>query len=357
MQTHYQDSERKALDTERPDHGRPRMGIALRMALFDAAETVFGPDPGLIRLKMASRGVLSAAITMTILLLATNAASRGELTAIALGFMVSIISNIAVRDAEPAQQALTLALLALPALGSIALASYLSRWPWLGDIAFVAVATLASLARAIGPRGMAIGFVAFIVYFVGEIIHPPLAAMPMLAVGIGLGLAASALMRFAILPDNGVATMRHVAWHLRRRVARLLAEAADMLARERSAARLRHRMHVELARLNDTLMIADQQIGDIARLQEANALRDRALAVELAAERVLRIASGGQAEDREGNCARLNSLAHRLRAGQLPAPRSGPHPVQAPDRYRRAPLGAALDALESALASLEQATP
>jgi hypothetical protein len=356
MQTHYQETGQEGGDAEHSGHRRLPTAIAMRMALFDAAEAIFGPDPGLIRLKLASRAVFSAAFTMTVLLLVTNAASRGEVTAIALGFMVAIISNIAVRDEQPAQQAVTLALLALPALGAIALASYLSNWPWLGDMTFVAVATLASLARMFGPRGMAVGFVAFIVYFIGEIIHPPLADMPLLTLGIGLGLATSALMRFAILPDNALATMHHVAWHLRRRVARILAEAAGMLAQERSSAPLRKRMHGELARLNDTLVIADQQIGDLGRVQEVNALRDRALAVELAAERVLRIAGGGRAEDREGNSARLGALAHRLRTGQLPAARSGPEPAEAPDRYHRAPLGAALDALESALAGLEQAT-
>lgn len=329
----------------------------LLMATSDVLERAFGPDPGLIRLRMACRAILAGAASLAVLLPATGGASHKAIAAIALAFMLGIISSVAVRDRERVQQALTFALLPPSALGAVALSSYLSSWPWAADLGFVIVATAVASTRTLGPRGTALGMVAFIGYFMGEIMHVPVRAMPLLALGIGVGLGASAFMRFLVLPEDPKATLRHVARHLRRRVSRVLSQSARMLAQRPAGAESQQRMHRELSRLNDTFQIADQQVESVGQTQEESALRDRILAVELAAERVLRLAGGAHAEDRKGNSARLNALAHDLRLGQRSVPRSGPAPAEAAERYRQAPLSAALDALEKALAALWQEAP
>ena len=122
--------------------------------------------------------------------------------------------------------------------------------------------------------------VAFIVYFIGAITHPSLTAMPLLALGTGVGLAASALMRFVVLPDDRAATMRHLAWHLRRRVARILSEAARMLENEPSGGRSQEAMHRELSRLNDTFQVADQQVADMDAAHAMMSDRMRAMSHE-----------------------------------------------------------------------------
>jgi hypothetical protein len=315
-------------------------------------ESVFGPDPGLIRLKIAARAVAAGALTLTILLLVTGGANRNAIAAIALGFMIANLSNVVVRDQGRGRQALTLALLALPAIGASALASFLSRWPWVGEAGFLAVVAGVALARKLGPRGIALGMVAFICYFIGEILHPAVSSTPLLAASVAVGLAASALMRFVVIPEDARATLRHIVWHLRRRVTHILAESGRALAQDSDRAAQAKRMDRELARLNDTFATGSEQIDALEDAPDADALRHRLLAVELAAERVVRVASGERPQSRRDDADRLVALAEELRDGRLPARRRAPPPSEALQRYRDAPVGAALDALESALADL-----
>jgi hypothetical protein len=323
------------------------------MKLFDALELVFGPDPGLLRLRAAIRAVSATALALTSLLLLNGAGSPGAIAAAALGFMTANVSSVAVSDKGRGPQALTLGLMAIPALGASLLASWLSNWPLAGEIGFVAVVAAASLARLMGPRGVSLGVVAFICYFAGEILHAKPSDAPLMAEGVAIGLGASALMRFLILPDDPRATIRRLNWHLRRRVARIVSESGRALANADRPSE--QRIHNELVRLSDALQAAGEQLGGLEKTEEADLWRRRLLAVDLAAERLLRAASGGRAENVSDNAARLGALGRDLRQGRLPPARPGLRPVDAPHRYRRAPVGAALDALESALADLESA--
>jgi hypothetical protein len=89
--------------------------------------------------------------------------------AIGLGLMVSLFSSAVVRDPSHAQQRVTLLIIPLPAVGAWTAAAFLNRWPWTADIGFVVVVFSASLARLEGPRGMALGMVAYISYFISDV--------------------------------------------------------------------------------------------------------------------------------------------------------------------------------------------
>ncbi|HVV94093.1 MAG TPA: hypothetical protein VHD15_11790 [Hyphomicrobiales bacterium] len=268
---------------------------SLRLHFADAAEAVFGPDPGLLRLTIAGRTTISAALTLTALLLLFADAGLAAAAPVGLGFMVSNFANMSVRDRERSQQAVTLVLLAVPALVGVALASILaSRWPWAADIGFVVVVALAALARMAGPRWMAVGMVGFIAYFIGDIIRPPLASMPALAIAVAIALASAALARFLLLPDRPGFTLRQVRRHIQRRIGRLLDEVEDLLADAQAplAEGRVHRLHYELGRLDDAVLVATDQIGT-ARALDDDAPRPlgRALFVlQLAAERLARAA-------------------------------------------------------------------
>lgn len=331
----------------------------LRRLAADGMELVFGADPGLLRLKVAARTVLSAAITMTALLLIT----RGEgmkvaAAAIALGFLTSIFSNMTVRDPSARQQATTLALLILPALASVSLASFLSPWPIISDCVFVAVVMAAALARGAGPRGMALGMIGFIAYFAGVIIHPPLAEMPLLAGAVAIGLSASALNRFLFFPDDPQKTLEHVRGHLDRRIDRILGLVDGLLdrSREEHAAHLSeaeiHQVHYEIARLNDALLIAQEQIEqlDHAEEQRLDCLSDSLFGIELAAERIARLSLERPARlDNPPIRQRIRALRAVLKRTDVPEP---------PPEHKRRPSSFidALDDLQRAASELAALT-
>ncbi len=93
-------------------------------------EAVFGPDPGLVRLLMAGRVVVSAGLTIAALLLLRMALPI-PIAAMALGLMVSAFAAITVRDKTPRGKLLTTVLLTFPALVAVTLAAWLARWPGL----------------------------------------------------------------------------------------------------------------------------------------------------------------------------------------------------------------------------------
>ncbi len=79
--------------------------------LADLLEVVFGPDPGLIRLRTAARAVFSAALAPGAVWVLLGAGGSGPAVAAPIGIamMTGIFANVAVRDPAPAGQAATLA--------------------------------------------------------------------------------------------------------------------------------------------------------------------------------------------------------------------------------------------------------
>ena len=318
-------------------------------------EAVFGPDPGLLRLRTAGRTVLSAATTLTALLLLYGNAGTRAAAPIALGFMVSNFANMSVRDQKPWQQGLSLALLALPALGCVALSSFLSAWPWAADLGFVAVIAAATLARMLGPRGMSMGMVAFISYFIGVVTRPPLWELPQMAVAVSIAIAAAGFIRIVVLPDRPRAALRQVRVHIRRRVNRILSEVDEVLSSDatrptpRQEEARRHRMHREIARLNDALLIAEDQIEELEETEsEELTVRERFFALELAAERLMRLAARHRhAPDRAIVRAQIAELQEFLSTNRTLSMLDAAKPA--------GELGTALAELQRALADLARA--
>jgi hypothetical protein len=301
----------------------------LRFRFADAVEGVFGPDPGLLRLQLAARTVVSTSITLTALLLWTGGTLQAA-ASIALAFAVSMFANINVRDPKARQQAWTLALLALPALGACVLASFLSHWPWIADVGFIVVVTLAVFARPAGPRWMALAMVGYISYFIGVIIHPPLASAPQLAASVAIALAAAALTRFALLRDSPRLALQQVRLHIDRRIDRILDEADIRLEegrRRRSESEVR-RSHIEMAQLNDALLVAQDQIEALEGPDDDARLRLSAcfFRLELAAERLMRLAARHpDLPDHRQARERIAALRGALRAGQALRQPPGQH--------------------------------
>lgn len=306
---------------------RSRRNIAATAA--DLVEAVFGPDPGLLRFRMALRTLISAGATLGALLALLGSANLQAIAAIFLGFVSCLFSNISVRDTHFRQQAITLSLLPLPALGSVAAASFLSARPWAVDLGFVAVVMAAAAARSLGPRGMAVGMVGFISYFVGVILKPPLADMPNLAIAVVIGTGAAAVVRLVLLPDRPRAALQHIRREIYRRLERLIRLTEEMLASDPSERAdethaLRDRSRAAIARLQDTLLAAQEQLDSLKRDDGQQRAPSTLFALGLDAERLTRIAALERPDaPREQIRAQLRLVAAQLRADGEPVWRRG----------------------------------
>lgn len=323
----------------------------------DALEAVFGPDPGLLRLELALRTVISASVVLTLLLQLFGSGGRDNIAAIALGFMLSIFANTAVRDPSISQRAITLALLTLPALTCTALSVFLAPWHLISEGCFVVLVTTATLLPALGSRGMAMGMVAFISYFIGEVTRPDLASLPIVAVSVIVSLAVSALGHALMHAGQPQRALGRIKRYMYRRVNRVLLDVDGVLCTliDASTPVLEQvqtsNLHREVVRMNDALLTARDQV-DTFDLSDASAqpLWTPFMALGLAAERLMRMARRAQPQ------SEVVAGRHRIAALNTAIANDTICSIITNDRTPRT-LEAALDALQNALAELAATNP
>ncbi len=302
--------------------------------LADRIETVFGADPGLVRLRASARAVIGAIATIGIAV-ALFGAGMKTAPAFAAGFMVSVFGNVAVRDSSSSAKAITLALLAVTITLAIGATGALAAHRWLSDGLVFLICVGASLARMAGPRAVALGMVAFIGSFMGNLLHASPAVLPQVFATAGIGAAIVAVLRFWLMRDDDPsALLERVRHHLDRRISRIIQMVRELIASTADAGspdvteRDDSRLHRELGRLNDAFLVAQNELkGGEQQLDHKPHLSwDRFFALELAAERMVRVARDHGDEARNGvACARLDQINQALINGS-PLPRQSDDP-------------------------------
>jgi uncharacterized membrane protein YccC len=179
-----------------------------------AARFLVDSDPGRLRLRSAAATTLSLVLAIVAMLAFTRFAHQ-PVTVAMLGTIVAMQSSAAVKDRRQHSRVVTMLLLFFPAVGAVALAALLSPFGWVADVGFIAVLFTAVWVRRFGPRGNALGMVAFISYFFTLFLRASPGEIPVLAVAVAVGLSASLFVRTLILPDRPLAEMRHLLRALR----------------------------------------------------------------------------------------------------------------------------------------------
>src|ERR1700729_3048670 len=108
-------------------------------ALYERARNwTVGSDPGLLRLRLATRTTGALATALLALYLLTKATGQ-PLTVALLGVLITMISARSVNDRDPRRQRITMALLPLPTALALTAAALLSPHPLIADVGFVLV--------------------------------------------------------------------------------------------------------------------------------------------------------------------------------------------------------------------------
>ncbi|MFF2009620.1 FUSC family protein [Streptomyces sp. NPDC058195] len=149
------------------------------------------PDPGRVRLRFASRGVLGIGLAV-----ALCGAAGHSLVAAITGGLAALLALFTVTDATVRGQAVTTALLPVAGLPVLALAAALHDVPLARDLAFLAVVGAGVYARRWGPRGHSLGVFAFMTFFSAQFLHLVPGQLPELYAAVLLSLAAAAAVRF-----------------------------------------------------------------------------------------------------------------------------------------------------------------
>ncbi|MGW8375977.1 FUSC family protein [Streptomyces sp. ODS28] len=153
------------------------------------------PDPGRLRLRVATRAVLGIGLAVTAAALAGM-----PLDAVITAGLVALLALFTVADPTVRGQALSTALFPAAGFPALALAAALHGYAPARDAAFLLVVFCGAYARRWGPRGNALGIYAFMNFFAAQFLHSTPAQLPLLYAASALALAAAALVRFALWP-------------------------------------------------------------------------------------------------------------------------------------------------------------
>jgi Fusaric acid resistance protein-like len=231
-------------------------------ALYERAQNwAIGSDPGLLRLRMAARTTVSLAVALLILFVLTKATHQ-PLTVALLGVLITMVAGRAVNEPDPRKQKITMALLPLPAALAITAAALLAPHRFLADVVFVVVVYAAVYARRFGPRGRALGMIAFMAYFFTLYLRAKTAELPWLIGAVLVGTVCSFVMTVVILPDRPDGVLRATVRSLRARMAIVIDTTAEALEAGRLDERRRRRLRARTARLNETALMVQSQIEE-----------------------------------------------------------------------------------------------
>ncbi|CAN5390869.1 FUSC family protein [soil metagenome] len=207
-------------------------------------------DPGRLRLRSAAATTLALVLAMVALLAFVRVADQ-PVTVAMLGTIVAMQSSAAVKDRQQHSRVVTTLLLFFPAVAAVSLASVLSQFGKVADVGFIVVLFGAVWVRRFGPRGNALGMVAFISYFFALFLRASPQQIPMLVVAIVVGLSASLLVRMLFFPDRPRVEVRRLVRALRAASASVLDVVTDGDDHDLTVLRRR------LDRLGETGMMID----------------------------------------------------------------------------------------------------
>src|SRR5246127_654397 len=152
--------------------------------LYERARNwAIGSDPGLLRLRMATRTTAALACALGILFLLTRATGQ-PLTVALLGVLITMIAARSVNEPNPRRQRITMALLPLPAALAITAAALFAPHKVASDVVFVVVVFAAVYVRRFEARGRALGMVAFMAYFFTLYLQASISELPWMILAI-----------------------------------------------------------------------------------------------------------------------------------------------------------------------------
>ena len=251
---------------------------------------IVAADPGMRRARSAAQVIVAVALAVAAALPLLRITGQPA-TAVAPAAVVAMVSMLAVRERGRTGVVTTL-LLPVAAAVSFILAGLTHDLPLLRELVFLVVMFVAVYIRRFGPRAFAAGMAAFIGYFLTLVLQAPLALVPaMIGAGV-VGAGAALLARFVLLRERPDKAWRSGIRAMQARVHTLMRAIDDV--GEDPSDQHRRRVHDELLRLNATTLSLGTAFDALDALpdDEADALRERVLDVELAAGFVVTAVDG-----------------------------------------------------------------
>ena len=281
-------------------------------------DRIFGTDPGLLRLRLALRGTLSAALT-TLAAVAIGHALNLEGNVFAVGIVFSTMAPFLMREPTLVQQRRTLLFLLLPSMVTTVATALLRGYGLAGEGFFLVLVFLCFLLQPRAPRMVGIGLIAVITSYVGLLMQLPVAELPFQLLAIVVALAVVSLVCLVALPVTPAATLRRAVRAVQVCAAQVLKSARQFSHGQLPPAAAEAVLRRDLRRLNEAVLAADDQLAFVDP-DGREVMRKGLIDLELAAAHVID-AMRGKAPDRRDEL-RLYLHSKRMSRGEqysLPA--------------------------------------
>jgi uncharacterized membrane protein YccC len=249
-----------------------------------AVARIVASDPSHQRLRMAARGTLAVGGAVVVVALLARALGQSILPA-APGVVVAMIGTMAVNDESRRARMITLGLGVLTAFGGVAVGSLLFDASIASHVAFVAAAGVATYVQRYGPRGMALGMLGFMSYFMAIFLRIPASGLWWTALAVCAGAVVAGVVKDVLVPDRPVGDLRRTVDAFVTRVGQVR-RAADQVVRDGDDGidgRRRSRLRRKILGLRETELAIDGQLGD-SDDETSLRLHDLVLHATLAAE-------------------------------------------------------------------------
>ncbi|MFF0145765.1 putative membrane protein YccC [Amycolatopsis sulphurea] len=245
----------------------------LRTIFTTFTDRLAAADPGLSRLRLATSAVLGI-----VLAIAALTPLHYPLTTSLFAAIAAMLSAFTISDTTTRGQATTLALAAPLGAATITAACLSALHHPLDTVLFVLLIFVAVHVQRFGPRGTALGSIAFFLFFFPMFLQAHPTQLPQLIIALLTGLAANAVVRFLLLRHNAETELIRIRRAFRTRVAAAVRATEATLTHGRSDRQIR----TALARLHETVLLIEDNAPDVIGPHEADQLRRRAIEVELA---------------------------------------------------------------------------
>ncbi|MBO9194410.1 FUSC family protein [Rhizobium sp. 16-449-1b] len=227
---------------------------------FDFRDWLLANDPALSRLRMALRVTLSVALSFGVLLVIHSLLFPLPIASYGLGIVLAIEGGVAVRDKGGGRQLVTRLLGCAASLVVVVIAAGLEGHRLISDAVFLLIIFLAASARVFGPRGHAIGMFAFMSYFLGAYFQPPLAELPLVAIGPMVSSLIAHAVRSVVLPDDWRRDLLRSLESVQGRINQILFKIAALAAEGHVSDADRQELNQLEERLKEVVLMAESFI-------------------------------------------------------------------------------------------------
>ncbi|QOG07996.1 FUSC family protein [Aureimonas sp. OT7] len=277
-------------------------------------------DPGLVRLRLGSRVLLTVALVAGILALAHPWIAFPP-SAYGMAMVTAIQGAVAIKDATPSARAVTRAYAVAAAYATVVAITLLNGRTIAVSALFLAVIFVSVYARRFGLRWQAVGMFTFMCFVIAAYLHPQPTDLPGIAVSLVLSSVIAHLIRNFLLPDRPAEDFQRGLEAVDEIVGRLAGRIRRAARNGWSPASRREALDME-RRAKDAILICEGYLPVQAEADDpssrraatlANDLFDLHLALESALGSALAMPAPGSGKLPEGVAGRLDILAKARR--------------------------------------------